>query len=386
MFRPPDATTGNLMVQKYSGDYISAEPGVGAGWLLQSATLASGALEHFKDGVLIDSAATTSFATEAARLVLGDEVANAGHQEIDVAAVYIFPGALSDADREAIEAYLIGKYGVDAPTVTITGPADGTVVTAGDDVNFTGTASDVTDGDLSSTISWSSDLDGSLSLTGASVNTTTLSEGTHVITASATDTDTLTGSDSITITVDPPPALTCAAPTVALAPVLCLEADTGVTEASGTVSAWADQSGQGNDLTAAGDPQFLASGTPTAAPAISLDGTGDWLDRTSAISGLPAGAGARTMFLVVDYQAMTRSPVPATATALRMRHSAWWSMAAAGSSQPRAGEVATTRYPPLPAPVLAGLSSRSSWTTSGTGSTSRTVARSIRAPGHGTRT
>ena len=49
-----------------------------------------------------------------------------------------------------------------------------------------GTAGDAEDGDLSGSISWSSNLDGGLG-TGASVTTSSLSVGVHVITASVTD-------------------------------------------------------------------------------------------------------------------------------------------------------------------------------------------------------
>ena len=87
------------------------------------------------------------------------------------------------------------------PAVTITAPADGSSSTDGDSVTFTGTANDNEDGDISASLSWTSSLDGAIG-TGASFSTTSLSVGTHTITASATDTGALTGSDSITVTVD----------------------------------------------------------------------------------------------------------------------------------------------------------------------------------------
>ena len=87
------------------------------------------------------------------------------------------------------------------PSVTITGPADGTTVTEGTSVDLTGTASDPEDGDLTASISWSSNLDGNLG-TGALVSAT-LSVGTHTITASVTDSSSAGASDSITVTVNP---------------------------------------------------------------------------------------------------------------------------------------------------------------------------------------
>jgi hypothetical protein len=92
----------------------------------------------------------------------------------------------------------------DPPVVTITAPADGSSFTEGDTVTFVGTAIDDVDGDISSSISWSSSLDGGLG-TGASVATSALSVGTHTITAQATDSATQTGSDSISVTINAAP-------------------------------------------------------------------------------------------------------------------------------------------------------------------------------------
>jgi extracellular elastinolytic metalloproteinase len=93
------------------------------------------------------------------------------------------------------------------PSVTITGPPSGTSVSEGTAVNFSGTASDAEDGNLTASIAWSSSLDGALG-TGGSVTTSTLSVGAHTITASVTDSGGLTTSSSIdvTITGEPPPS------------------------------------------------------------------------------------------------------------------------------------------------------------------------------------
>lgn len=84
------------------------------------------------------------------------------------------------------------------PVVTISTP-DGTY-NQGDAVALSATATDDVDGDLTASISWSSNLDGSLG-TGGTVNTSALSVGTHIITASATDSQTQTGTDTVTIIV-----------------------------------------------------------------------------------------------------------------------------------------------------------------------------------------
>ena len=89
-----------------------------------------------------------------------------------------------------------------APVVNISAPNDGIALTSGTSLDFIAAATDFQEGDLSSTISWTSDLDGALG-TGASVSSALTTVGTHVITAEATDNDVipLTGSNTITLLV-----------------------------------------------------------------------------------------------------------------------------------------------------------------------------------------
>ncbi|MCG8456421.1 MAG: M12 family metallo-peptidase, partial [Holophagales bacterium] len=89
------------------------------------------------------------------------------------------------------------------PTVSITAPADGSTADLGTSVTFSGTASDVEDGDLSGSLSWTSSIDGSIG-SGASFSTSTLSAGNHTITASATDSDSQSGFDSIGLSIVDP--------------------------------------------------------------------------------------------------------------------------------------------------------------------------------------
>ncbi|MEJ2139056.1 MAG: hypothetical protein P8Y61_06360 [Gammaproteobacteria bacterium] len=85
------------------------------------------------------------------------------------------------------------------PLVSITAPANGTEVNDATAVTFTGFANDDEDGDLSAFISWTSSIDGALGQ-GASL-TTTLSAGSHTITASAADAAGQSGSSTITVNV-----------------------------------------------------------------------------------------------------------------------------------------------------------------------------------------
>jgi len=86
------------------------------------------------------------------------------------------------------------------PTVALSAPLNGSSFAEGSTVTLTGTASDPEDGDLTSSIAWSSDLDGSLG-NGGTVNTASLSIGTHLVTAQVTDSNSTTAIDSITITI-----------------------------------------------------------------------------------------------------------------------------------------------------------------------------------------
>ncbi|MCP4653924.1 MAG: hypothetical protein GY856_00755, partial [bacterium] len=100
-----------------------------------------------------------------------------------------------------------------APTVNITAPADGSTYDDNDSITFTGTADDTEDGNITSSLSWSSSIDGAIGSGGSF--STTLSVGTHTITASVTDSGGLPGSDAITVYVNPAntaPTVTITAP------------------------------------------------------------------------------------------------------------------------------------------------------------------------------
>jgi len=92
------------------------------------------------------------------------------------------------------------------PVVTITAPADNAVFDKGVNVTFTATANDSEDGDISGLIQWDSSLDGSIG-NGASFNTSVLSAGTHLVTASVADSGGLDGFDTVTVTLNGPPAV-----------------------------------------------------------------------------------------------------------------------------------------------------------------------------------
>lgn len=87
----------------------------------------------------------------------------------------------------------------EAPAVTIDSPSDGSSFSSGTAIDFSGSASDPEDGGITASLVWKSDIDGQIG-TGASFSAT-LSDGTHTITATASDSLGKTGSSSITVTV-----------------------------------------------------------------------------------------------------------------------------------------------------------------------------------------
>jgi hypothetical protein len=89
-----------------------------------------------------------------------------------------------------------------APSVTITSPSSGTTVSQGTAMSFTGSASDFEDGNISSSLVWSSSRDGQIG-TGASFQRV-LSTGTHTITAKATDSKGMSNQVQRSVTVEAP--------------------------------------------------------------------------------------------------------------------------------------------------------------------------------------
>jgi hypothetical protein len=84
-------------------------------------------------------------------------------------------------------------------------------------------------------------------------------------------------------------------------PILQLEGDQGVSTSGGSVTGWADGSGNGNDLSANGAPTLATNATPSGQSAISFDGVDDELVRTGALTAFPTGASDRTILVVTKY-------------------------------------------------------------------------------------
>lgn len=106
---------GYLAVRAYiaPADFVSTEPGTGAGFLVQSVVVSSGQVSHFRGHDLIDTR-VHAFNTVSDRIRLGAGLDDASYVDMDVAAVLVYNRALSAAERRTVQDYLQIKYFVDA--------------------------------------------------------------------------------------------------------------------------------------------------------------------------------------------------------------------------------------------------------------------------------
>jgi hypothetical protein len=86
-----------------------------------------------------------------------------------------------------------------SPSITINSPANNADFTNTESISLQGTATDLEDGEISAGILWSSDIDGALG-TGSMLNTT-LSAGTHTITATTTDSGSFSVNESVVVNI-----------------------------------------------------------------------------------------------------------------------------------------------------------------------------------------
>ena len=130
-------------------------------------------------------------------------VSNAGGQVVDVQMapdgnLYYVEYQLDNTGKVWRVEYTLAN---DPPLVHITRPLNAARFPSGASIDFAGSASDTEDGDLTGSLTWTSSIDGSIG-TGASFSTTTLSLGTHTISAQTTDSNSDVGADSIVIHVE----------------------------------------------------------------------------------------------------------------------------------------------------------------------------------------
>jgi hypothetical protein len=91
------------------------------------------------------------------------------------------------------------------PSVSISAPSNNTSVAYGTALTFSGAASDAEDGNLTSKLVWSSNLDGPLGMGGSVTRTLTI--GTHAVKATVSDSDGASSSRQLTVYVIAPTSL-----------------------------------------------------------------------------------------------------------------------------------------------------------------------------------
>ena len=151
-------------------------------------------------GALALLASCSPAATEAQVHALYADVANAGNGDWTDDSGDGTTEPLLDVGTFTATLLATGEEPDAVPVVTITAPADGATFESGVTIAFAGTATDEEDGDVAPSLVWTSDLESDPIGTGASFSTV-LIDGTHTVTASATDGVGQTGVDAITITV-----------------------------------------------------------------------------------------------------------------------------------------------------------------------------------------
>ena len=294
---------GSLVITANDNDINTGAQGL-TDWTVQSVTTGTEEVAYL-DGLEVSSA-DRQYNTQLEKFVIGQGLqpvtgGTAPYAEMEVAAILLFDKELVASERRQVEGYLQQKYlGINTPPeVTINSPRDNSIFLPGQQVSLQSSASDLQDGVLADSCSWSSDIDGPLG-NGCSLSLSDLSVGTHLITVQVADNSvpSAQAQDQITITIG-------STTPVQDGLVLQLESDYNVeTPIGSSVTNWLDLSPSRNDLKATGSPQMVDNASPTGLPVISFDGLDDALERistTDPIANLPDGNGERTVFFVSNF-------------------------------------------------------------------------------------
>ncbi|MFC1474602.1 carboxypeptidase regulatory-like domain-containing protein [bacterium] len=112
--------------------------------------------------------------------------------------------SFGNTDTATVDITVTTTVSQTAPTAAILFPNifTGTTFTSGAQINFVGVGQDTEDGVLAdANLAWASSIDGTLG-TGATLQKSGLSVGTHIITLTVIDSDNMTGQATVTITVN----------------------------------------------------------------------------------------------------------------------------------------------------------------------------------------
>ncbi len=122
-------------------------------------------------------------------------------QENSINTVYL-RAVDGNGNAKTTESITVTKSPSSKPVATLTSPSDGAIISQGDKLALSGSATDEEDGTLSdSQITWSSDIQGMLGQ-GTTLNHRGLILGDHVITMTASDSDGLKDTRTIKLTVN----------------------------------------------------------------------------------------------------------------------------------------------------------------------------------------
>ncbi len=114
--------------------------------------------------------------------------------------VHVISATVTDSDGQMKVIYFEISIGSQAPTLTILAPSYDTRVDQGVDLFLSAQADDFEDGDISTAVVWSSDVDGEIG-SGDTLVVSTLSPGEHTISASITDSESNETSASTFVTI-----------------------------------------------------------------------------------------------------------------------------------------------------------------------------------------
>ena len=102
-----------VTLQGWGNDEVSDIPGVGAGWLVQSAVVDSNQFTHYENSTSIDSGThefDTELTADGSKFVIGEEIAELGYADMEVTEVLVYDRALSETERQQVQSYLNQKY------------------------------------------------------------------------------------------------------------------------------------------------------------------------------------------------------------------------------------------------------------------------------------
>ena len=276
-----------------SAGSVAANRGVPPGaYMVVGYEMAGQNATHYINGVAAGSGQlTASIADAGTDLLIGTRADMVTKLQGDLAEVLAFGHALTPAEHSAVLSYLAGKYNQPMvglaylpPAVSILSPANGATVPVATPIDFEVGVIDTNNPIGQVVFLANGAVVGTATAPPYALSINPITPGKLTLQAQATDIWGALGTSTevvLTVSGQGPPA----PPTNGL--VLWLKADAGVTtNGDGTVSAWADQSGNGNNAlqAASAAAPSLVIDAKTGRPAVQFNGTGTYLAAASAPS------------------------------------------------------------------------------------------------------